>query len=349
MILLRRQEKGAPHPPAKGDRLRITVGARLHLGFYNIFNGLQAYGSVGLYIGGVKPGPRIVLQAKQLGENVVQLKGFPEDVSNTITRVFERYCKHPSKGVYLELVSSYPRHVGLGSTTQLVMGALLAVKKTCKTRASLIRMAELANRGQVSGIGVHSFMRGGLIVDAGKPYAKSWLGKPPRLLQRIPLPDEINVLIVIPRVKYRVPEDAEPDLWEKSLLERGRRYSAYLSHFVFSHIIPGLLYRNWEQFGTGINKLQDLLGSFFSELQGDIYATSETAIIVKALRASGAHGAGQSSWGPLAYGFFTNNRKKHVEEKIIRLVEKQGIEASIEWAKPNNHGAVVEEDHKLGH
>src|SRR5205823_5324524 len=59
---------------------------------------------------------------------------------------------------------------------------------------SVETLALLTGRGQRSGVGIHGFREGGLIVDAGRRESRS---VPTRLLQ-LPFPEEWSILIIIP-------------------------------------------------------------------------------------------------------------------------------------------------------
>jgi len=158
---------------------------------------------------------------------------------------------------------------------------------------------------------------------------------------RIPFPRELAVLIVIPKVSYRVPELSEPDVKSKTLLssERTDRFSCKLARYALSYIIRGLVNSDYTLFGKGVNMLQDLIGDFFSSIQGGRYATHQTERAVEILRDLGALGSGQSSWGPLAYGFFKINRAATILRKLRKLLDAENIEASLLITRANNRGA----------
>ena len=86
-------------------------------------------------------------------------------------------------------------HVGLGVGTQLC----LAVARTILSLAgmpepSVEQLARLTGRGRRSGIGLHGFHHGGLIVDGGRQTE----AEIPPLLARLPFPVEWSILTVRP-------------------------------------------------------------------------------------------------------------------------------------------------------
>ena len=58
--------------------------------------------------------------------------------------------------------------------------------------------------------------------------------------------------------------------------------------------------------------------------------------------ASGAYGAGQSSWGPAVYGLTSKEESDLIAERMRNFLEKQEIKGSVIVASGSNKGAEVE-------
>jgi beta-RFAP synthase len=86
-------------------------------------------------------------------------------------------------------------HVGLGVGTQLSLAVTRVVLSLAGLSApSTELLAGYSGRGLRSGIGLHGFVHGGLIVDGGR---RSPEGIPPRLAH-LDFPDDWAVLVILP-------------------------------------------------------------------------------------------------------------------------------------------------------
>jgi beta-RFAP synthase len=74
-----------------------------------------------------------------------------------------------------------------------------------------------------------------------------------------------------------------------------------VSHLVLMAMLPAVMQGELATFGAALNEVQDLNGHWFSRAQGGTFAPGPSADLVRLMRASGAPGAGQSSWGPSVY------------------------------------------------
>ncbi|MGC9115644.1 MAG: hypothetical protein ACP5HH_06565 [Fervidicoccaceae archaeon] len=306
-------------------RVKVEGGSRIHLGFYNIINESRVYGSVGLYL----EEPRTVIEIDEEGEIPRELMGIAENICG------------PFPHFGLRIALSPPRHVGLGSTTQIAMSAALGMSIYCGKRLSYKELALIARRGAVSGVGIHSFRWGGLIVDGGRKKEGSKLKIPseveelPPLISRFSIPNDWLIILIIPRNGKRVSEEDEgfmfypkhPD-FDQSLLSRD-----------LVKILHGAASRELLLFSEGVEGIQSKMGEYFEQYQGGRYSSDETRLSVEVLRSLGARGVGQSSWGPLAYGFSLSSERDRLEEGISRALRKEGLDADIIFTKARNRGA----------
>lgn len=235
-----------------------------------------------------------------------------------------------------------PEHVGLGTGTQLS----LAVARALATAAGLpdvpvTRLATWTGRGLRSGIGLHGFDRGGLIVDAGRRRASD-VAIPP-LLCRHDFPADWSVLVVIPPI--------EPGLFGA---DESRAFAALppfpdrlvdrLCRLVLLGLVPAATERDLPTFGAALEELQHCVGTAFASAQGGIYAHESLADIVTWLRRQGLHGVGQSSWGPTLYGFLLADEQRR--EAISRNIKELfGLPPNnVFWTVADNTGARLDRD-----
>ena len=66
-------------------------------------------------------------------------------------------------------------------------------------------------------------------------------------------------------------------------------------------LLPSLIEDDLVTFGGSLSDVQRITGKWFAPVQGDTFSAPSRALIER-FRALGAHGVGQSSWGPAVYG-----------------------------------------------
>jgi len=303
----------------------VSAPARLHLGILDPFGvaGGRKYMCLGLAV----REPRTIVKAGRAICSEV-----PQEVEKEITDVLNRLASAYDINVHdinLQVKSFAPRHVGLGSTTQLKLAAATAVLRLAGLSVDIVDLAKLLGRGEVSGVGTYVFSQGGLVLDSGKRASTDF----PKLLLRLRFPEKWNIVIVIPpgRGPGEVEEhrlfsysSARPDLVH------------YAHYVVLNRLIPAVQDENFEEFTSALEDLQVTVGKMFSLAQGGIFSLTSQVYIEK-LKALGARGVGQSSWGPTVYGF-TESRKE--AEKICLEIEKEHTARCI-VTKADNEGAKV--------
>jgi beta-ribofuranosylaminobenzene 5'-phosphate synthase len=234
-------------------------------------------------------------------------------------------------------VLSAPReHVGLGVGTQLS----LAVTRMLATLAGLpelstVRLAELSERGLRSGIGLHGFIHGGLIVDGGHRTS----GSLPPLVSHLDFPDDWSILVVLPRVAQGCHGLEELHAFAQ-LPAIPEQVSERLCRLVLLGLLPAVAECDLENFGASLSELQQQVGRCFAPAQGGTFAHPESEAVVAFLEAEGLRGVGQSSWGPALYGF---TRASDRERTLIlqRLRERFGLlDTDAFWTRASRRGAI---------
>jgi predicted sugar kinase len=95
-------------------------------------------------------------------------------------------------------------------------------------------------------------------------------------------------------------------------------------------------------FGEAVRSIQERLGDYFSPVQGGRRFTSpEVAAALDTLRREGAHGIGQSSWGPTGFAFAESPAEaQRLSDALRREGNTQNLDLSIR--RGLNVGARVE-------
>jgi len=278
----------------------VTTSARLHLGFYNFVSENRVYGSLGVAI----KQPELILKASLQEGKTIKSPIEYEYYANLVEKVAEKLCV---KGYLIVFEKILPRHVGLGSTTQTLLAVALAFKKLLRLNAKIRDLAAILGRGEVSGIGVAVFEKGGFIVDSGrrKP-AIGPLKKPttsndiPAVVFRASIPKSWKFIVITPSRKRGLSErEEEPILSEPPIPPKDLQRELY--EIVLEKIIPSILEKDITVFGKALTKLQLIVGRYFSKYQGGVFCCEETKSVIDAFSKLGCEGYGQSSWGPTAY------------------------------------------------
>jgi beta-ribofuranosylaminobenzene 5'-phosphate synthase len=314
-------------------RIHIRTPSRLHFGLLGW--GPQAgrqFGGVGLMID--SPGLDLVVEpasswivegprASRIEQLIAHLRVTMAEAGMTV------------RPAHIRVESVPPEHIGLGVGTQLCLAVARAVSRVAgKTDVSVEQLARWTGRGRRSGIGLHGFEHGGLIVDGGR---RNEADIPP-LLARVPFPEAWSILIVRPPGESGL-HGPEENRAFANLPPITRDVTDSLCRLVLLEILPAVIERDLEAFGAALGEMQARVGACFAPAQGGIYSTAQAPQIVRTLRDLGFVGVGQSSWGPTLYAFSACG--EHEITILAERVRRQfGLdESSVFWTRVANQGA----------
>ncbi len=314
--------------------LWLKTGARLHLGQLDLNGSLgRLYGGIGLAID--QPQLEIFVE-KQEKLSFICLDTEKERVEKIAQKYLDFY-KLP--GVKIKVVQSLPSHSGLGSGTQLSLALGFAITRVYGLQPTLTELACITDReGSRSGIGVAAFEQGGFLVDGGQQTNNADIEKDsqiPPLLVRIPFPEEWAIILALPYEKEKMFGNKEVRAL-KSLPPMDEQVSGRICRHLLMKILPSLKEKNLECFGQAVTDIQKLLGNYFAPVQGGIFASDQGLGLAKHMLSQGAAGVGQSSWGPIVYGFITRDKQAQLLESTRNILGKYG---HVWAAKGVNHGA----------
>jgi len=274
-------------------RITVTVPARLHLGFFDLNGRLgRRFGSIGLPITELQTSLNIARAARTAvsGPESDRVK----EHLDTMAKLLALDGAHE-----VRVTEVVPAHAGLGSGTQLALAVAAAVRRLHNYALDVEGDAVKLGRGTRSGIGIGLFERGGLIVDGGR-------GKVPRpapVISRLPFPEAWRVIVILDRERYGLHGEQEVTTFA-SLPPMPDADAAHSCRLVLMKALPALAEHDLLNFGAAIRELQASLGDYFAPVQGGSRFTSPAvATVLDQLDRAGAHGIGQSSWGPTGFAF----------------------------------------------
>lgn len=269
----------------------VATTARLHFGFFDPSGkSSKPFGSFGLSLS--EPWTRLTL--RRASENAVH---GPE--AERAARYLDTIrTAHGIEQAYsLDIEAAIPSHAGLGSGTQLALAVGTAFGRLEGLDLSPPKIAALLERGTRSGIGIATFEVGGAILDSGPRD-----GALPQLVTRAAFPERWRALLIFdPEAKGLDGAD------EVAAFETLPAYSederAALEARIVERALPALETADFGAFCDEVGHLQARMGAYFAPLQGGVFTSRRVAAVVAALRAAGARGLGQSSWGPTGFAF----------------------------------------------
>ena len=305
--------------------VRVEAPARLHLGMLAVAgDGERRFGGLGVSVGH----PAVLLEAEPAGK----LSAEGADAERALA--FARRCHEAlglTGGAHLRVVEAIPRHVGLGSGTKLALAVAQALVTLEDRDLDAPGLAEAAGRAARSAVGMWTFARGGLVVEGGH---QPGVERPAPLLARHPMPAEWRAVLVVPAAAPGLSGVAEETAFGQ--LAPAPERSALIAQLVLTALLPALVERELEEFGTALTRIQELVGDSFAAAQGGRFHP-RSAPLVEALLRFGAAGAGQSSWGPTVYGVVGS---EVAGRELARRMEEVVGEGSVELVAFDNRGEI---------
>lgn len=313
--------------------VRVEATARLHFGFSNLsLSRKRLYGGLGVSL----DRPCTVVEARPSSD--VEVDG-DEIVADYVRKSVELLGVG---GAELVVKEEIPRHVGLGSGTQLALAVLMAVGEAHDLDPDPRRHAPFLGRGGRSGAGVALFEDGGFVLDCGHPSELFTRDTPemgewsvPPVATRHSLPPEWRFVVVVPEGRGRSGEQEDEGI-RRVVTGADSSVTDSVRDAIFDSVLPGIASGDLELFSEGVERVGRLNGVWFSGIQGGVYR-EESRELLEAIRPY-AVGVGQSSWGPAVYGLT-------VEEGVDEVVDAVEGGVDVYVAEPNNNGSSISYPH----
>lgn len=319
--------------------IRVTAPSRLHLGFLDLNGDLgRVYGSIGVALS--NPRTEIAVETSHCLCIEAQDGNVKRKVLDSVAAFAKHYEIEPH--VTIRVIRSIPEHKGFGSGTQLSVAVAVALAHIFSIPASVYELASVMDRGARSSIGIWSFEHGGLIVDSGKKRFKDGAisAPPPKAVLRYDFPEEWKLVIVVPHEKQGL--SGEQEKKAIGFLHPAKKISEEICRLVMMKLLPALIDKDIKNFGEALSQIDIKTGQFFAPVQGGIYSENLSYKLIDHLLASGAYGAGQSSWGPAVYGLASKGNAKDLVERMQDYINRHHIKGRVIIASGRNAGAAAE-------
>ncbi len=309
--------------------MMIETPSRLHMGLIDLSRKFdRQYGALGVMI---KGGFKIEIEQIEQGLEIDGTEREKREVSKVYESMKSEYGI--DSGFRVKVERRVPRHVGLGSTTQLYLGTAKGMAELSSIDADSVELASVVGRSRFSAIGTYGFDLGGFILEGGKVEKDDV----PPLCSRIEIPGDWRFLIVNPKEEEGYDETEEKPIMKEIKVKE--EYPQRISHHIIMGVLPSIKDGDIEEFAEHISAIQRLVGRSFSEYQGGVFhpAVSDVIEFLEEITL----GAGQSSWGPTAYGIVRQDDVEETKKKVQRWLEKREEEAYVWSAEPDNSGAKI--------
>ena len=309
------------------DRVQVTAPSRLHFG-------LMSYGGPGRQFGGAgvmidQPSTQLTVRAARTfsaaGPGVQRAIHFAKTWSNNHS--IDLDC-------HLEIVQLPPKHVGLGTGTQLglsVAAALNALYGIVPARPR--ELAASVGRGKRSAVGTHGFFLGGLIVERGKQ-----MDEPLSPLDcQLSLPEDWRVVLIRPTDFCGLSGIAEQQAFSE-LPTIPPAVTETLTDELRQNLLPAAAQGAFSGFSESLFRYGQLAGSCFATQQGGSYNGPRLTQLVHQILEMGVQGVGQSSWGPTLFALFpTLAAAETFCTKLRHLPDHDGMDVLISRINRGGH------------
>ncbi|WP_408958548.1 beta-ribofuranosylaminobenzene 5'-phosphate synthase family protein [Natrinema sp. 74] len=323
----------------------VSAGARLHVGFQNLSLARERlYGGIGVGLAE----PRVTVTAE------------PAETVTTDDPLVRAYARRAADllavpGVSIALEESLPRHVGLGSGTQIALAVLTATARAYGLEPHVREHAPAMGRGGRSGVGVATFEGGGFVVDAGHPTTRFTTEPPsegdwtvPPVVARHDLPADWRFLVVVPDAASGRSGDDE-DASMRAVVERADPAVAdEIAGVVTRKLLPAAAAGRLEAFGEAIGEIGRKNGAWYADAQGGVFRPPAGELVEALEDCPVLSGIGQSSWGPVVYGVTDVCHADEAEAAAEAALADRGLEGRVILAEPADGGARIEtnDDHR---
>ena len=315
-------------------RLRVRTPARLHFGLLGWGQeSRRQFGGVGLML----QSPQIDVVVEP-GESWHFEGPFVERLAALVPRLQDRFAAiglrlSPAR---IRVLEAPQEHIGLGVGTQFSLAVACALLSMSGVQEPSVEVLGLiTGRGDRSGIGLHGFYHGGLIVDGGR---RKRTGIPP-LIGRYAFPEEWSVLVIQPPGLHGLHGLAESRAFAE-IPPIPEHVTERLCRIVLLELVPAVLERDLPTFGAALMELQAHVGAIFSPAQGGCYTSAQSSAIVEELGRAGFVGIGQSSWGPTLYAF-TDRSAEELNSLVDQLSKRSSFQGCMtQVTNAANRGAV---------
>jgi beta-ribofuranosylaminobenzene 5'-phosphate synthase len=324
-------------------RVIVQTPSRLHLTLIDMHGGSgRVDGGVGITLD--EPGTLLEIR----GNPKLEVNGCDNRTRDRIMDAAQRVLDGLRIGgnVSVTVRKYVPSHIGLGSGSQIMLAAARGIAELYGKQVAVKDLAFLIGRGGTSGIGTAAFEYGGFIIDGGhafgqdsgksgfRPSAASRGVRPPPIIVRHEFPPDWRILLATPDIPAGASGTTELDIFRTHCPVPIDEVRA-LCHEILMRMLPGIVERDLDLFGSSVNSIQDL---GFKKVELGLQPP-EIPALIQTVRSAGAAGAGMSSFGPTIYAI-ADTGMQEIQRAAQAFMDEHGG-GSTRITSARNSGALV--------
>lgn len=306
----------------------VIAPARLHMGFLDLSGALQRhFGSIG-----------VALNEPVTHITITQNHKQPHPQSIRAAHCLSAFCQafDVSDALEIDIISTIPEHVGLGSGTQMALAIGAGLNAFYDLNLSVRDIAAVMDRGLRSGIGIGIFEQGGFVVDGGR--GENTITPP--MLAHFDVPKNWRFILVFDKRGQGLHGQQEIQAF-KTLPPFPRREAERLSYLLLMQALPAMAENDLVRFGEVITELQRTVGEHFSPAQGGVFTSPDVARAMHWLAQRGAVAIGQTSWGPIGFCLIEGHDiAEHLAQQARTVFAETPLQFSVVSAR-NRGGEVI--------
>ena len=157
---------------------------------------------------------------------------------------------------------------------------------------------------------------------------------------RADFPEDWRALLILDPESAGVSGDAEVRAF-RELPDFSEAQAGRICRLVLMQLVPGLLEQDILAFGAALSEIQKIVGDHFAAAQGGgAWTSPAVGRLAERMRGLGAHGIGQSSWGPTGFAFVDSERAaERLYHSLVEEAKADGLDILI--ARGRNSGATI--------
>lgn len=322
--------------------LSVSAPSRVHVALADLGNAtFRRYGGAGFALS--NPRAEISLHRSEQSE-IIGLTKLDEEGQRVISNLFFSYIGDHRLSPSTLTIRRCPRpHAGYGSRTALILAVVHALTQFYNIPASEADQIHLSRRGGTSGVGVHSFWRGGVCWDAGhpaelldeyRPSSEAVGHSVPPLMMRLPFPEEWEIALFDSGAISLSGKDESEFFRKHTPIDRMAALETIGA--LYHGVLPAFRCADLELLRRALNKIQS---TGFKKAEIDLHKQMVKNLLSE-LDSCGI-ACGLSSMGPLVYAIF--NRNDSLIRQTCASIAAKMPSFTLEFVDGDNMGIVVKD------